>query len=272
MSISMRSVIVTGAAGGGTGAEICRAFAAEGLRVYANGKPGQEPEIERLRIEGQALSGEIIPAIFDVSDPDEVQSFFECLDEDQRGRITTLVHNAAPSNSYIGIDMLDQEVWFQDTSTILNGAFHLTKACIPAMKNARWGRVIYISSNAAFRGAYGRSASYVASKSALIGLSNQVALELAAFNVTSNVVAPSQIDTPRARRGGRRDDNSMAAYASHVPLGRVACTRDVADLAVFLASEAANYITAQTIRLDGGAKLASASTRPKQSFGHRRAR
>jgi 3-oxoacyl-[acyl-carrier protein] reductase len=124
------------------------------------------------------------------------------------------------------------------------------------------GRVIFVSSCAAFRGTWARAASYAACKAALTGLCRQVALELAQHGITVNAVAPSLVDTPRIRRNQRRTDESIARYARDlVPLGRVATAQEVAAVIGFLASDDSSYVTGQTLIVDGGSSLATAATR-----------
>lgn len=256
-----KAAIVTGAGGGGTGAAIATRLAELGAVVHANGLPRHADALHRLSADASREGRRIVPAIFDVTDEQQVAAYFEAIGPG-RDQVLIAVHNAATSFPPSPIEELSAHTWREEFAVIADGAFFLTKHCVSAMRRARWGRVVYVSSNAAFRGARGRGAGYPAAKSALLGLAHQVAVELADVNVTANIVAPSQIDTPRARRGGRRDDESMARYAADLPLGRVAVPSDISDLVAYLVSPAASYVTAQTLRLDGGAQLASPRTGP----------
>ena len=120
---------------------------------------------------------------------------------------------------------------------------------------------MYVSSSAALRGSYGRAACYAASKAGLSGLATQIAIEYGPHNVTANVVAPSQIDTPRIRQNGRRTGAELAARGASIPLGRVGRPGDVAETIAFLCSSASGYITGNVLPVDGGSRLAGRETK-----------
>jgi 3-oxoacyl-[acyl-carrier protein] reductase len=248
--------LVTGAAGGGCGSATALALAEAGATVVANGLPRHAEALRRLATGRPALC----PAVADVSAENEVDALVRGVVA-EHGRLDIVVHNAAGSLPAVGVDGLTTGAWRAELATILDGAFFLSRAAAPAMRGTGGGRIIYISSSAAFRGTGGRSAAYAAAKAGLHGLVVQLALELGADAITVNAVAPSQIDTPRVRRGGRRDDESLRRYAHSLPLRRVGTADDLAGLVCFLASAASGYLTGQVLRLDGGSALASVQTR-----------
>ncbi|MGO1736360.1 MAG: SDR family NAD(P)-dependent oxidoreductase [Leucobacter sp.] len=250
---------MTGAGGGGTGAAIAMELAQAGMHVYANGQKSHEAALNDLAARAASKALTIEPAIFDVADESEFDQFMHATTT-RRQSLVVGVHNAATALPPEPVETLAFERWREEFRVIADGAFLMTKHMTPAMKDAKWGRLIYISSNVIFRGGRGRSIAYPAAKSALTGLVMQAAMELGEFGITANIIAPSQIDTPRVRRGGRRNDASMAQYGQALPLGRVATPGDIANLARFLASDHAEYITAEVIRMDGGARLAAKST------------
>ncbi|MGA6161321.1 SDR family NAD(P)-dependent oxidoreductase [Amycolatopsis magusensis] len=255
LALQGRVALVTGAAGGGCGSAVALRLAEQGATVVANGLPGHAGAL------GELAAGHpgIRPALADVGDERAVSALFAEL-ADTTGHPGIVVHNAAPSLAPVTVSELETAQWRAELGTIIDGAFHLARAAAPAMTAAGWGRFVFVSSSAAFRGARGRSAAYAAGKAALHGLAVQLALELGPCGVTANVIAPSQIDTARARRGGRRDHGSMARSAGLVPLGRVGRPGDVAGLAAFLAGDESSYLTGQVIRLDGGSALAAPQT------------
>lgn len=253
--------VVTGAGGEGCGTQSARTLAGLGATVVANGLPHHQTFLEELA--ASAPAGNIVPWTADVADRTQVEAMIHSAAN--LGPPVILIHNAATSIPATDVDRLTVEDWHRELSVILDGAFHLSAAMAPHMRQARRGRLIFISSNAARRGARGRSASYSAAKAGLHGLAMHLAVELGPVNVTANVVAPSQIDTPRARRGGRRDDAAMKRTAALVPLGRVANPDDVAAVVGFLASPSANYVNGQIIGVDGGSFLAPPATRPAPS-------
>src|SRR5262249_15571343 len=142
--------------------------------------------------------------------------------------------------------------------------FNLLNIFARDLKRCGQGRVVLISSSAAIRGSWGRSLTYAASKAALHGLGKQVALQLAKYGVTCNIVVPFQTLTPRVIRYGRRSRGSIVRTAKHlVPLGRPALPIDIAVLVDFLATPEASYITGQEFYLDGGQTLAPSIGLPK---------
>ncbi|MCF6274113.1 MAG: SDR family oxidoreductase [Rhodobacteraceae bacterium] len=131
--------------------------------------------------------------------------------------------------------------------------------------DSKRGRIVYVSSSAALRGSYGRAASYAAAKAGLVGLAAQIAIEYGPSGVTANVVAPSQIDTPRIRRNGRHSDAQLAARGVSIPLRRVGLPEDVAETIAFLCSSAAGYLTGTVLPIDGGSRLAGEETKTRST-------
>lgn len=254
-----KTALVTGAGGGGCGTRIAWSLAERGALVVINGLDRHRTSLEATRRSAEERGLVMVPVTGDVGDGKAVVEMWEEITS-RAGDPDIVVHNAATSMPHVGVAELSSEQWHTEFRTIADGAFHLVRRSADAMVRHGGGRYVFISSSAALRGARGRSVSYSAAKAALHGLAAQVALELGPSGVTANVVAPSQIDTPRVRRGGRRDDSSMRRSAAAVPLGRVGTPDDLAGLVSFLSGPDAGYLTGQVFRLDGGSFLASPLT------------
>jgi len=143
--------------------------------------------------------------------------------------------------------MKDEE-WDDVIETNLNGLFRVTKAFIKLMVKNKFGRVINISSVAGLMGNSGQ-VNYSSSKSAMVGFSRSLAKELGSRNITSNVVAPGFIETDMTTF---LNDDEKVEVSTNIPMKRFGTVQDVAKCIVFLASDEANYITGQTISVDGG--------------------
>ncbi len=180
------------------------------------------------------------------------------------GRIDILVNNAAapPGGDRVPVVELPEDAWHAVLETNLTGTYLCAKAVVAAMlRHGTRGRIINMSSNCGKVG-YAHLAAYCASKFGVIGFTQALAMELAPHGITVNAICPGAADTDRLDYLGRRADGSfdpglraqgIGERAAAIPLGRVATSEDVAELAAFLASDAASYVTGQAINLTGGA-------------------
>ena len=255
--------LITGASGFGIGTETARRLSQAGAHVLLNGRDLNSLNAVKAEIVSEGGHADVVLA--DVSDPEEVRSAFRKVEEGVGG-IDILVSNAASSLPYQRVDQATDASWAQDIGVILSGAFYVSRGAVPMMTRRGGGKIIFVSSSAALRGTWGRSVHYTAAKAGLHGMTKHLALELAEFGISVNAVAPSQIDTPRVRKGGRRTDESLRSYGdSHVPLGRVGMPSDIANTICFLASDQAAYITGQVIPVDGGTSLSHPITQPQNN-------
>ena len=158
-----------------------------------------------------------------------------------------LVNNAGITKDQLFLRMKDED-WDDVIETNLNGLFRVTKAFIKPMVKNKFGRVINISSVAGLMGNSGQ-VNYSSSKSAMVGFSRSLAKELGSRNITSNVVAPGFIETDMTTF---LNDDEKVELSNNIPMKRFGTVEDVAKCIVFLASDEANYITGQTISVDGG--------------------
>jgi len=165
----------------------------------------------------------------------------------QYNHIDVLVNNAGMNKDNLLMRMSEED-WDVVMHTNAKGVFNFTKAVSRQMISQRKGKIINISSIVGIVGNAGQ-ANYVASKAAIIGFTKAAAKELASRNINVNCVAPGYIDTDMTRK---LSEKVRAAFVESIPLKRIGTPEDVANLVLFLASEESNYITGQTISIDGG--------------------
>jgi len=165
------------------------------------------------------------------------------------GPVTILVNNAGISGFQSFLE-ISEETWDRMMRVNLKGPFLCTQAILPDMLAAGWGRIVNISSSSAQTGSV-KMAHYVASKGGVIGLTKALAMELAAKGITVNTIPPGFIDTPMLRSSQVNIEAAVAAS----PMKRAGKPEDIAAACSYLASEAAAYVTGQTISVNGGRYL-----------------
>jgi 3-oxoacyl-[acyl-carrier protein] reductase/meso-butanediol dehydrogenase/(S,S)-butanediol dehydrogenase/diacetyl reductase len=268
--------IVTGCGGErGVGHAIARAFASDGAdlvvtdvvsagtRVVAARPPGQWGGLEAVAAEVRATGRQALTALLDIRSVTQIEAVVAQTLE-AFGRIDILVNNAAapPGADRVPVVQLPEEAWDTVLNVNLKGSFLCSRAVAKVMLERKIrGRIINIGSDNSKIG-QPRLAAYCASKFGLVGFSQALAMELAPGGITVNTICPGPMDTERVDYFGRREDGSYDAtqraeriqrLAAEVPLGRLATPEDVAAVATFLASEAAEFITGQAINVAGGA-------------------
>lgn len=235
--------LVTGASRG-IGHGIAIALARQGATVIGTAtNPAGADKISAIFTD-QGLKGQGI--VLNVADPASIDS---ALAEIQKNYATPaiLVNNAGITRDNLMLRMKEEE-WDDVINTDLTSVFRLTKACLRGMLKARWGRIISISSIVGSTGNPGQ-VNYCAAKAGILGFSKALAYEIATRDITVNVVAPGYIETEMT---GQLTDEQKNMILTKVPMERIGKPEDIANAVCFLASPAANYITGQTIHVNGG--------------------
>ena len=217
----------------GIGLAIAQAFAANGDRVAVTHRGSGAPE---------GLFG----VQCDVTSADQVDTAFGAV-EAELGPVQVLVSNAGMTDDTLLLRMSD-ESFARVVDTNLAGAYRVAKRAAQGMLRARYGRMIFVSSVVALVGAPGQ-ANYAASKAGLIGLARSIARELGSRSITANVIAPGFIDTDMT---AAMTEARRAEVLANVPLGRYGSADEIAGAALYLASDAAAYVSGVVLPVDGG--------------------
>jgi 3-oxoacyl-[acyl-carrier protein] reductase len=248
MRLAGKIALVTGAQQG-IGKAIALAYGREGASVvinYLDNQAAAEETASQIR----ALGQQAVPIAGDVAQAGDVRRMVEA--GESLGGIDILVNNAGIFPRVEFLDMTEVQ-WEEVLNVNLKGTFLCTQAVAQKLvERGRAGAVINLASSAAFRSSP-RGVHYVASKAGIIGVTRATALELAPYRVRVNAIAPGTTDTAQPRYG--MSEEELQAAGRQVPLGRMGTPEDVADLAVFLASEEARHITGQTLHVNGGQYL-----------------
>lgn len=241
--------LVTGGARG-IGRAICEALAAEGAKVVVADMRLEDASQTATAIGGLAVE-------MDVTDFGRITPSLSRI-EDETGGIDILVNNAGIFNM-ASLDRITPEDYRRQYDVNVGGTLFLCQAVVPSMKKRGGGVIINMSSQAGRRGEP-NIAIYCSTKAAVISITQSLALELARDNIRVNAIAPGVVDTPMwdvvdaqfAAYENKPKGQKKREVAEAVPLGRMGDPRDVADPVVFLASDEARYVTAQTLNVDGG--------------------
>ena len=247
-----KGAIVTGAATGigrATAVELAR----RGCGVAFNyvELPGRDVAVQAAMTEAalRSLSVPVFCDRCDVRDMKEVERFVAAA-KTALGGVHILVNNAGISRD-AALWRTDDSAWRDVVDTNLTGAFHMIKAVAPVFRAQHYGKIVNVASIMAMKPGFG-VANYAASKAGLIGLTTAAAVELGPANVNVNAVAPGFVKTELTQHLW---DELAARARGQNPLGRLAEPDDVAQVIVFLCSDAARHITGEIIRVDGGQAL-----------------
>ena len=250
-STGTRVAIVTGAARG-IGAAVARRLAQDGFAV---GVLDLEETAGKETVEAiEAAGGRALAVGADVSDAEQVEAAVSRV-ATELGAPTVLVNNAGVIRDNMLFKMTEVD-WDVVMNVHLRGAFLMTRAVQKHMIDAKWGRIVNLSSTSAL-GNRGQ-ANYSAAKAGLQGFTKTLAIELGKFGVTANAIAPGFIQTEMTKatadRMGIPFDDFIKGAASQIPVARVGQPEDIAHLVSFLVSEGAGFVSGQVIYVAGGPK------------------
>ena len=244
-SLEGRVALVTGSSKG-LGRAMAMALGEAGAKVAINYAHGQE-KAEQTWAEYQAKGYEGCLARGDVIDPTDVERLCSSV-ASELGAIDIVVVNATPDQPQMPIEEYDWDFYQSMLDFFVKSPYLLTRAVLPHMKEQRWGRIINIGSEVFQRGVSPFSA-YVAAKGAQNGWTRSMASELAPFNITVNMVSPGWIPVERHENDPQELKDG---YRALIPMDRWGVPDDVAGAIVYLASDAASFVTGQNFCVNGG--------------------
>ncbi|WP_377347647.1 3-oxoacyl-ACP reductase FabG [Pistricoccus aurantiacus] len=241
-----RVALVTGATRG-IGQAIARELGHQGRIVIGTATSESGAEAIEADLKKQGIQG--AGRRLDVTDPASIETVIKRITE-EFGAPTILVNNAGITRDNLLMRMKEDE-WDAVIDTNLKSVYRVTKACLRGMTKARFGRIVSISSVVATMGNAGQS-NYAAAKAGMEGFSRALARELAARNITVNAVAPGFIATDMTKD---LPEAQHAALLEQIPLSRLGEPADIAAAVGFLTSDAASYITGETLNVNGGMNM-----------------
>ena len=238
-----KKVIITGATGG-IGNSILNSFVEQKARVLATGT--NEEKLKSLK----STYSDIHTKKFDISKHDDIEKFIEETIDILGGNPDILINNAGITRDNLSLRMSKKE-WDEVLNLNLTSTFLLCKFALKKMIKNKFGKIVNVTSVVGHTGNVGQ-ANYAASKSGIIGFSKSLALEYAKKNININCVSPGFIQTEMTNK---IDPKYKELIISKIPSNRLGSTKDVANVVIFLSSDLANYITGETIHVNGGMYL-----------------
>ena len=237
--MNKRNVLITGATGG-IGGALCDVFAKD-YNLILFGR--DEIKLKKIKQSHKSVIGYYS---CDISDEEEVEKRLNSVFDDC-DNVDILINNAGITNDSLFIRMTTNK-WIGTINTNLNSNFFITTKIAKNMLKNRWGRIINITSIVCHSGNIGQS-NYTAAKAGIIGMSKSIAIELASRNITVNCISPGFIETNMTKDLSEKQKEEII---NKIPMKRIGVSKDVAECALFLASDNAEYITGETIHVNGG--------------------
>ncbi|CUH95610.1 3-oxoacyl-[acyl-carrier-protein] reductase FabG [Propionispora sp. 2/2-37] len=244
MLLDHKVAIITGASRG-IGRAVALTLAGAGAKIVIN-YAGNEKAAREVEEQVVAQGGEALVVQADVSRMNDVEKLVEQTTE-RFGRIDILVNNAGITKDNLLMRMKEED-WDAVINTNLKGIFNCTKVISRVMMKQRSGKIVNMSSVVGLIGNTGQ-ANYAAAKAGVLGFTKSMARELASRGITVNAVAPGFIATDMT---AVLSEQVKEGLAGRIPLGRLGSPEDVASAVLYLVSDSANYITGQTLHVDGG--------------------
>ena len=240
INLENKNIILTGATGG-IGNAIVDTLVSLKANLIVTGT--NEKKLDELKSKHQS----IIPLKQDISDHANLESFIDKCNEKLNGRIDILINNAGITKDNLTI-RIDKEEWSKVIDLNLTSTFLLSKYAIKKMLKKKYGKIINITSVVGHTGNLGQ-ANYSASKGGVSSMSKSLSLEYAKKNIIINCIAPGFIETAMTEKINEDYKNQLK---SKIPLDRFGTPQDIANCSAFLCSDLSNYITGQTIHVNGG--------------------
>lgn len=239
-NLTGKKALVTGATGG-IGGAVAKALHAQGAHVGISGR-----NEEKLKALAAELGERVTVFAADLSSGEAATDLAKRAEE-AMGQVDILVNNAGLTRDNLSMRMKDDE-WNEVINVNMTSTFKLAQALQRGMMKRRWGRIINVASVVGVTGNPGQC-NYVASKAGMIGWSKAMAQEIASRNITVNCIAPGFIATAMT---DALNDDQKGRITGNIPAGKMGTSEDIAAAAVYLASDEAQYVTGQTIHVNGG--------------------
>ncbi len=243
MSMEGKVALVTGASRG-IGQAIALELGLRRITVVGTATTAAGADSISAEFDNNGVNGEGV--MLDVSQGHSIDTVVQTICE-KYGAVVVLVNNAGITKDNLLMRMKERE-WDEVINTNLSSVYRLSKACLRGMMKAKFGRIINITSVVGLTGNPGQS-NYAAAKAGMIGFTKSLAREIGSRAITVNAVAPGFIDTDMTRA---LTEDQRQVLIQQIPLNRLGYTEEVAKAVAFLASEDANYITGETLNVNGG--------------------
>ena len=243
LDLKNKVVLITGSTGG-IGASIARKMHSKGARLILSGT-----RQESLNSLASEFNNDAKAIVTDFNVKDDILSLAQKAEE-CFGQVDILINNAGITADNLFMRMKDED-WEKVININLTAGMRLTRQLIKGMIKKRFGRIIFISSVVGYTGNAGQT-NYSASKSALVGLTKSIALEVASRGITCNLIAPGFISTPMT---DKLSDEQKDKIIKNIPVNRLGIPDDIANACLYLASDEASFITGTTLHINGGMSM-----------------